>query len=135
MARWQPELEYEVPLNEPGKHAIAVAFFTPEDVNGTHVIEVTAKDNDNPECTLTEKDRDRQIIYAATNHIYIWNDLFLLSPFYADPAKGGKAYIFKCPYSTLCRQVVTDDEGRVAEFPFDSNYADVKLKVCINYQL
>lgn len=41
----------------------------------------------------------------------------------------GKAYVFNCPYSTLCRQVVTDDEGRVAEFPFDSNFADVKVKV------
>lgn len=50
VARWQPELEYEVPLNQPGKHALAVNFFTPENVNGTHTLDITAKDNEDPEC-------------------------------------------------------------------------------------
>ena len=39
----------------------------------------------------------------------------------------GKAYIFDCQYSTLCRQVVTDDEGRAQEFDFLTDNARVKV--------
>ncbi len=39
----------------------------------------------------------------------------------------GKAYIFDCKYSTLCRQVVTDDEGRVQEFDFLTDNARVQV--------
>ena len=28
----------------------------------------------------------------------------------------GEVYIFNCPYTTMCRQVVTDPEGRIVEF-------------------
>lgn len=45
LARWQPELEYDV-AGSPGKHVVAVVFFTPEGVNGTKSIDVSAKDND-----------------------------------------------------------------------------------------
>ncbi len=47
LARWQPELDYRVDLAEPGKHVLAVAFFTPggEDaINGTKYIGVTTPD-------------------------------------------------------------------------------------------
>ena len=40
----------------------------------------------------------------------------------------GKAYIFDCRYSTLCRQVVTDEDGRVQEFDFESDSGSVTLK-------
>ncbi len=33
----------------------------------------------------------------------------------------GQAYIFSCPYSSLCKQVVTDQEGKVAEFDFEGS--------------
>lgn len=95
LARWQPELEYEINLHEPGKHVIAIAFFTPEGVTGAQSIDVTAKD-------VTDPDED---------------------------ASHGQAYIFNCTYSTLCRQVVTDAEGRVAEFDFGTNSAQVTVKV------
>lgn len=49
LARWQPELQYEIDLNNPGKHVLAVAFFTPEGVNGTAAIDVVAKDVDRPD--------------------------------------------------------------------------------------
>ena len=32
----------------------------------------------------------------------------------------GEAYIYNCPYSSICRQVVIDDIGRIMEFDFDS---------------
>ena len=41
-------------------------------------------------------------------------------------AGAGKAYIIDCKYSTLCRQVVIDDEGRVAEFNFETISGKVK---------
>ena len=44
-------------------------------------------------------------------------------------ATNGKAYIFDCRYSTLCRQIVTDDEGRIQEFDFETDDALVTLKV------
>ena len=31
----------------------------------------------------------------------------------------GEAYIYDCPYNALCRQVVTDAEGRIVEFDLD----------------
>ena len=43
-------------------------------------------------------------------------------------ATNGKAYIFDCRYSTLCRQIVTDDEGRIQEFDFKTDNALVTLK-------
>ena len=52
------------------------------------------------------------------------------------PGQRGVAYIYNCPYSTLCRQVVTDEEGRVKEFDFDgANGARVKLNVSIDQSL
>ena len=44
-------------------------------------------------------------------------------------ATDGKAYIFDCRYSTLCRQIITDDEGRIQEFDFKTDDAIVSLKV------
>ena len=42
-------------------------------------------------------------------------------------ATNGKAYIFDCHYSTLCRQIVTDAEGRIQEFDFKTDDALVKF--------
>jgi hypothetical protein len=47
-------------------------------------------------------------------------------------AQEGRAYIFNCPYSSLCRQVVTDPQGRVAHFDFKGNSADTVLKVSLS---
>ena len=33
LARWQPELVYPVQVNTPGKHVLAVVFFTPDKLN------------------------------------------------------------------------------------------------------
>ena len=41
--------------------------------------------------------------------------------------QNGMAYIFDCRYSTLCRQVITDEEGRVKEFDFETYQATVSL--------
>jgi len=40
----------------------------------------------------------------------------------------GEAYIYDCPYSTLCRQVVTDSEGRILEFDLNSPTSNVNIK-------
>ena len=40
---------------------------------------------------------------------------------------NGKAYVFDCRYSTLCRQIVTDDEGRVKNFNFTTDNAIVSV--------
>ena len=48
IAKWQPELVYPVELNEPGKHVLAVAFFTPKGINenGTTELSIKAQDAD-----------------------------------------------------------------------------------------
>jgi laminin alpha 3/5 len=94
LAKWQPELVYPVDLQAPGKHVIAVVFFTPDGIslNGTTELAVSAQDSNGN-----------------------------------GAEKSGKAYIFDCKLSTLCRQVVADEEGRVQEFDFASDKASVKL--------
>ena len=37
---------------------------------------------------------------------------------YVSVTQNGEAYIYNCPYSSLCRQVVIDEEGRVKSFNF-----------------
>ena len=45
----------------------------------------------------------------------------------------GEAYIYNCPYSSLCRQVVIDDEGRVMNFDFkDMDNPMIEMKVISN---
>ena len=47
LARWQPDLTYPVQLDRPGKHVLAVVFFTPDVIspNTTSNITVSAKDS------------------------------------------------------------------------------------------
>ena len=60
-------------------------------------------------------------------HENIWEiNLFIF--FISETKTNGKAYIFDCRYSTLCRQIVTDEEGRVQEFDFESDRPRVTLK-------
>ncbi|CAG0878725.1 unnamed protein product [Darwinula stevensoni] len=40
----------------------------------------------------------------------------------------GKAVLYACPYTSLCRQVITDAEGGVAMFNLDDNNINVVLK-------
>ncbi|TRY60964.1 hypothetical protein TCAL_05712 [Tigriopus californicus] len=56
-------------------------------------------------------------------------DVFVKDDSYADDTQSpsGQAYIFNCPYSRLCRQVVIGPDGKVAEFDFDTNPGLVKL--------
>ena len=46
--------------------------------------------------------------------ISIWQNL--LRKFLILVPQKGEAYIYNCPYSSLCRQVVIDEEGRVKNF-------------------
>ena len=73
VAKWQPETVYPIDLENPGKHVLAVAFFTPKGTNpnATTEISVLAKDAEDDDSDATP----------------------------------GKAFIFDCRYSTLCRQV------------------------------
>lgn len=41
----------------------------------------------------------------------------------------GRAILYDCSYSTVCRQVVTDQRGRVGIFHFDSNYISLDIQV------
>ena len=41
----------------------------------------------------------------------------------------GRATLYACPYTSLCRQAVTDRQGRIAIFKFDSNFINPVLKV------
>jgi laminin alpha 3/5 len=41
----------------------------------------------------------------------------------------GRATLYACPYTSLCRQAVTDRHGRIAVFKFDSNFINPVLKV------
>ena len=38
---------------------------------------------------------------------------------------NGEALIYDCPYSTLCRQVVTDSEGRILKFDLGGGRTNV----------
>ena len=49
---------------------------------------------------------------------------------YSLVTQKGEAYIYNCPYSSLCRQVVIDDEGRVMNFDFkDMDNPIIEMKV------
>lgn len=65
----------------------------------------------------TEKDQDRTILTLDVR----------------TPKSGIKGVIpiSKCRYTTLCRQVVLDSQGRNATFDLDSNLISLILKVCI----
>jgi len=45
----------------------------------------------------------------------------------------GRATLYACPYTSLCRQAVTDRQGRIAVFKFDSNFINPVLKVSPKY--
>ena len=115
VAKWQPELVYPVVLDQPGKHVLAVAFFTPKGINETGATElaVAAQDSDGS---------GGKIIFLFFSKPF-FNFIFFVEE------QSGKAYIFDCRYSTLCRQVVTDDEGRVQEFDFGTEQATGTCKV------
>ena len=50
--------------------------------------------------------------------------------FYTPVTQKGEAYIYHCPYSSLCRQVVIDEEGRAMIFGFkDMNNPTVEMLV------
>ena len=93
IAKWQPQLEYPLDVRDPGKHVLAVGFFTPEQLQSNGSVELLVKAG--PE---------------------------------GGEAAEGRAYIFNCKYSTLCRQVVTDDQGRIMEFDLDGERAKVELQ-------
>ncbi|XP_065337904.1 laminin subunit alpha [Cloeon dipterum] len=40
----------------------------------------------------------------------------------------GNVVLYQCSYTTICRQAVTDDDGKVAIFNFDSNAISIVLK-------
>jgi len=58
-------------------------------------------------------------------------DTVLYSNIYLGRDKG-KVTLYQCRYTTLCRQAVTDREGKVAVFNFDSNSISVILRVCLD---
>ena len=46
IAKWQDELEYTVDLDTPGKHVLAVVFFTPEGTSGDTELAVSTSDSE-----------------------------------------------------------------------------------------
>jgi len=44
--------------------------------------------------------------------------------------KKGRVALHPCPYTTVCRQAVIDDQGRVAVFRFDNDQNTAILTVC-----
>ena len=40
----------------------------------------------------------------------------------------GEAFIYDCPYNSLCRQVVTDSEGRVLEFDLSAPTSVINIQ-------
>ena len=53
LARWQPELVYPVQLNSPGKHVLAVVFFTPDKLNPNATTEL-----------IVNAEGDRKLIFC-----------------------------------------------------------------------
>ena len=41
----------------------------------------------------------------------------------------GRAMLYDCMYSSICRQVVTNPAGKVAVFHFDDNYISLNIEV------
>lgn len=46
-------------------------------------------------------------------------------------ANKGSLTVYPCRYRTLCRQVVSDKDGKVAVWDLDSNNVNLILKVCL----
>lgn len=47
----------------------------------------------------------------------------------------GRAVLYDCTYSTLCRQVVTDLSGKVGVFHFDSSFVSLNIEVSFAFIL
>lgn len=47
--------------------------------------------------------------------------------------ENGHLKLYSCPYTTMCRQIVTNEELGVAVYDVDSNYITIKLHVS-NYK-
>lgn len=45
----------------------------------------------------------------------------------------GRAILYDCTYSAICRQVFTDLSGRVGIFHFDSNFISLNIKVSVQF--
>ncbi|KAL7292410.1 hypothetical protein TKK_0013999 [Trichogramma kaykai] len=46
----------------------------------------------------------------------------------ADSGEQGKATLYPCPYTSVCRQVVVEDNGKIAEMYFPSNFVNIVLE-------
>ena len=46
----------------------------------------------------------------------------------AGEGSPGEAYIYECPYRQLCRQVVTDADGRISEFKLDPSDTTLAIR-------
>ena len=64
---------------------------------------------------------------ASNSLEYFSVSTYLKFQIFAGSPTNGKAYIFDCRYSTLCRQIVTDEEGRVQEFDFNTDTPKVVI--------
>ena len=56
IAKWQDELEYTVDLDTPGKHVLAVVFFTPEGTSGDTELAVSTSDSEGKYGKTIKKD-------------------------------------------------------------------------------
>lgn len=45
----------------------------------------------------------------------------------------GRAVLYDCTYSWLCRQVITNLQGEIAIFNFDSNYVTLTVSVIMSF--
>ena len=134
------QVHFPVRVDEPEKkHVLAIVFFTPSDwksnetakhlmVQGGPIGPRGEFSDGNITLRLVSIGHyTKQILVINQKNIFGFSRnismIFLVT-------QKGEAYIYNCPYSSLCRQVVIDDEGRTMEFDFkDMDNPTVELLV------
>ena len=126
-------------MREPGKeHVIAVVFFTPDDWKSNETSQslliqagpVSAR-GDFEDGMIIPFNYYMSLVLSIKIYFFDLIPYIILSLNILVPQKG-EAFVYNCPYSSLCRQVVIDEEGRVKNFRFkDMANPTVELVVCI----
>ena len=99
--RWQPELIYPVDTRGiGGKYVLAVSYFTADDLEED-----------------SEAEESMEMTVKAGNA----SDYELV--------QEGKAHLFKCKMTTLCRQVVTDEQGRLMVFDLGPDGGKIRAQL------
>jgi hypothetical protein len=108
----QNEIQVDMRITKPGQYVVLLNYFS---------------SNENPDPSVIHIETSTQTGKFNPNlKLFLFNkNMTLLG------RDKGKVVLYQCRYNTICRQAVTDRDGKVAVFNFDSNSVGIALRVRI----